>query len=58
MSDPNKEDKLQAIYEDLPYTHAKEWGSIQMRDRCGADLRECEQAINDLVNKIYEDQSI
>ena len=58
MSDPNKEDRLQAIYQDLPYTHPEKWGAIQMRSRCGASLRQCEQAINALVNKIYEDQSL
>ena len=58
MSDPNAEDRKQAIYDDLENLAPREWGAIQMRDRCGASLRQCEQAINDLVNKIYEDQSI
>ena len=58
MSDPNKEDRLQAIYQDLPYTHPEEWAAIQKQWGEGASLRQCEQAINDLVNKIYEDQSI
>ena len=58
MSDPNAEDRKQAIYDDLENLAPREWGAIQMRSRCGASLRQCEQAINDLVNKIYEDQSI
>ena len=58
MSDQNKEDRFQAIYQDLPYTHPEKWGAIQMRSRWGASLRQCEQDINALVNKIYEDQSL
>ena len=58
MSNPNAEDRKQAIYDDLENIAPREGGTIQMMDRCGASLRQCEQAINDLVNKIYEDQSI
>ena len=58
MSDPNTEDRKQAIYDDLENLAPREWAAIQMRDRCGASLRQCEQAINELVNKIYEDQSL
>ena len=58
MSTPHKEDTLNGIYDDLPYTHPEEWAAIQKLWGEGASLRQCEQAINDLVNKIYEDQSI
>ena len=58
MSTPHKEDTLNGIYDDLPYTHPEEWAAIQKQWGEEASLRQCEQAINDLVNKIYEGQSI
>ncbi len=58
MSDPNTEDRKQAIYDDLENLAPREWAAIQKQWGEGASLRQCEQAINDLVNKIYEGQSI
>ena len=58
MSDPNKEDRLLAIYQDLPYTHPEEWAAIKKQWGEGASLGACLDAYNALVNKIYEDQSL
>ena len=59
MSDPNKEDRLQAIYDDLPYTHPEDWAAIQKQWKGRrASLGACLDAYNALVNKIYEDQSL
>ena len=58
MSTPHKEDTLNGIYDDLPYTHPEEWAAIQKQWGEGASLRQCEKAINALVNKIYEERAI
>jgi len=58
MSDPNKEDKLQAIYDEIPNTHPEEWATIQKQWGEGVSLGVCTDARCDLAKKIYEDQSI
>tara|TARA_R100000664_G_scaffold15888_3_gene24581 strand:+ start:7914 stop:8090 length:177 start_codon:yes stop_codon:yes gene_type:complete len=58
MSTPHKEDTLNGIYDDLPYTHPEEWAAIQKQWGEGASLGDCLDAYNALVNKIYEDQSL
>ena len=58
MSDPNKEDRLQAIYDEIPNTHPEEWAAIQKQLGKGVSLGVCTDARCDLAKKIYEDQSI
>jgi len=58
MSTPHKEDTLNGIYDDLPYTHPEDWAAIQKQWGEGASLGACLDAYNTLVNKIYEERAI
>ena len=51
MSDLNKADSLQAIFDDLPTTHKEYWQAYQTRKISLGD-------IEDLVNVLYDSELI